>query len=336
MPNLSPINALRSGQWAKLICGASYQHLPSIRNLVFVYTLAGADCFDVAADPGVVTVAREAMDAARAINPDRSPWLMVSINNGEDLHFRKAQFNPQVCVPDCGVPCQKVCPTDAIDPTGVITDRCYGCGRCLSVCPVGIIETREQVYNWRDLVDLPIDALEIHTTTDRIGEFAQLWQELAPWIRRLRLVAVSFPDHADLEANLRQLLAVMNPPPQHLLWQTDGRPMSGDIGAGTTRQAIRLGEKVLNMNLPGFVQLAGGTNATTVSKLQGLPVNGIAYGSYGRSLLADLFDRLPEGAKIEHFPLVLEEALDRARTLVIPLKNLHNINSYKPYVGHFA
>ncbi|HAX76531.1 MAG TPA: 4Fe-4S ferredoxin, partial [Cyanobacteria bacterium UBA11372] len=53
-----------------------------------------------------------------------------------------------------------------------------------------------------------------------------------------------------------------------LVWQTDGRPMSGDIGAGTTHAAIKLGQKVLSAGLPGYVQLAGGTNSHTVIKLK--------------------------------------------------------------------
>ncbi len=328
----SPLDALRSGQWFKLICGASYQYLPAIRNLCFIYTLGGADCIDVAADPGVIGAARSGIEEARHYEPDRSPWLMVSINNGEDLHFRKAQFNPQFCVADCSVPCQKICPADAINGAGVITDRCYGCGRCLSVCPIDIISAREHSYRWQDLGDLPIDALEIHTTTDRVDSFGQLWRDMAPWLVKLKLVAVSFPDHPNLEKNLRQLLSVMKPPPPQLLWQTDGRPMSGDIGAGTTKQALALGEKVLNMQLPGFVQLAGGTNGTTVSKLGGLPIHGIAYGSYARTLVADLLDALPMGAKIEDYPLILAQALDRVRALISPLKKL----TYKNYVGHLA
>ncbi|MFN3360202.1 MAG: LdpA C-terminal domain-containing domain [Pseudanabaenaceae cyanobacterium] len=325
MPETAPVNALRSGQWFKLICGASYQHLPTVRNLCFIYAKAGADCIDVAADPSVVRVAREGIEAAGA-----SPWLMVSISNGEDLHFRKAEFDAQWCPPSCSAPCQRVCPTEAITWEGVITDRCYGCGRCLPVCPWGMIRTREQRYDWRDLVDLPIDALEIHTSSDRVAEFAQLWQELSPWLGQLKLVAVSFPDHPHLERNLRALLGVMQPPPPLLLWQTDGRPMSGDIGAGTTHQAIRLGQKVLDMHLPGFVQLAGGTNAATVTYLQDLPISGVAYGSYARALVSDLLDRLPPGAKIEDFPVILEQALTRVAPFVNSLKQ----RSLQAYVGH--
>jgi hypothetical protein len=65
------------------------------------------------------------------------------------------------------------------------------------------------------------------------------------------------------------------------IWQTDGRPMSGDIGKGTTLSAVKFGEVVLRSRaLPWaslrqgeqqqqqhFLQLAGGTNAYTAEKL---------------------------------------------------------------------
>ena len=63
--NYSPVNSLTEGNWFKLICGASYQHLPSIRNLALVYTLAGADCIDVAADKAVIYSALEGIKVAQ-------------------------------------------------------------------------------------------------------------------------------------------------------------------------------------------------------------------------------------------------------------------------------
>ncbi|MFM6279760.1 MAG: 4Fe-4S ferredoxin, partial [Dolichospermum sp.] len=41
---LAPLQSLKQGNWFKLICGASFQHPPAVRNLTLAYTLAGADC----------------------------------------------------------------------------------------------------------------------------------------------------------------------------------------------------------------------------------------------------------------------------------------------------
>ncbi|NEP44730.1 MAG: 4Fe-4S ferredoxin, partial [Okeania sp. SIO2H7] len=64
-----PLNSLKEGRWFKLICGASFQHLPAVRNLTLVYALAGADCVDVAADPAAIAAAREALQQAETLGP---------------------------------------------------------------------------------------------------------------------------------------------------------------------------------------------------------------------------------------------------------------------------
>ena len=60
-----PLHSLEAGNWFKLICGASFQDLSAVRNLALSYSLAGADCIDVAADPAVITAAKEGIAAAR-------------------------------------------------------------------------------------------------------------------------------------------------------------------------------------------------------------------------------------------------------------------------------
>lgn len=326
---------LRSHQWFKLICGASYQDLPAIRNLALIYTLAGADCIDMAPDPATIRAAREGVAVALELDLQAiAPLIMVSFNDGEDPHFRKAVFDPQLCPHDCPRPCEKVCPTTAIkfsnDYNGIMPNLCYGCGRCLPLCPVKIIHTREQVYVPEDIFDevlnQSINAIEIHTQPHRTQEFASFWRRLSPIIPQLKLVAVSFPDCDDLREYLISLLGVMQPQPRSLIWQTDGRPMSGDIGDGATRAALQLGQKVLDFQLPtGFVQLAGGTNASTVPKLRqaNIPVAGVAYGSYARKIVMNFLEGLEEPIpdRLEDRPDLLRQAVAIARKLVSQIKS---------------
>eukprot|EP00252_Welwitschia_mirabilis_P019814 TRINITY_DN4695_c0_g1_i2.p2 TRINITY_DN4695_c0_g1~~TRINITY_DN4695_c0_g1_i2.p2 ORF type:complete len:109 (-),score=16.37 TRINITY_DN4695_c0_g1_i2:23-349(-) len=98
---------------------------------------------------------------------------MISVNDNEDVHFRKAYFNPEDCPVDCSRPCERVCPADAIRFSnstfpkhaipggssssmfeGVVLDRCYGCGRCIPVCPYDKI--RDQI--------LPQSVINSHIT----------------------------------------------------------------------------------------------------------------------------------------------------------------------------
>lgn len=370
-----PLLTLREGNWFKLICGASFQHLPAVRNLTLAYTLAGADCIDVAADPAVVRAALDALHVARQLGEEaqargfelgHQPLLMVSLNDGEDPHFRKAEFNPDLCPADCPRPCETICPAQAIifqnatssntgegkpgkekagemgkiplNPqlvngfSGVIDQRCYGCGRCLPICPSQIIYTRSYVSAPEAIAPLilpvGVDALEIHTQVGHFADFQRLWKALTPWVNQLKLLAISCPDGEGLIDYLWALHDLISPLPCPLLWQTDGRPMSGDIGIGATRAAVKLAQKVVAAELPGYVQLAGGTNHHTVAKLQAagllkggrirgqggkilnthpafvtpsalasIPktqpyVAGIAYGSYARVLLSPILEEL--------------------------------------------
>ncbi|WP_413467357.1 Light dependent period protein LdpA domain-containing protein [Pleurocapsa sp. FMAR1] len=335
------------GSWFKLICGASYQHLPAVRSLAVAYSLAGADCIDVAADPAVIAAAIEGIEVAQKLqqktqllveqnnydsqafsltptpNPQpliskdhsaktlvASPWLMVSINDEEDPHFRKAEFDATLCPQDCPQPCVQLCPAEAIDLNkgGILDSLCYGCGRCLPICPQELITTRSHVSNVKSVVSwvqsLKIDAIEIHTQVGHYEDFKRVWTDLAPIVGQLKLLAISCTDAPDVLNYWRSLYELITPLPCPLIWQTDGRSMSGDIGKGTTHAAIAFAQKVLQAKLPGYVQLAGGTNSYTVDKLKQSKmlrqqnsslfksVAGVAYGSYARAILAPVLNQL--------------------------------------------
>jgi Fe-S-cluster-containing hydrogenase component 2 len=377
---LAPLQSLKQGNWFKLICGASFQHLPAVRSLTLAYTLAGADCIDVAADPAVINAAQEALLVAKTLVKDAQvrglnfhanlPLLMVSLNDGEDPHFRKAQFNPIYCPPDCARPCEKICPAQAIvfndqkdSFSGIIAEKCYGCGRCLPACPYEIIDTASYLSKPGVIAPLimstGIDAIEIHTKVGRVAEFQRLWSNIAPGADQLKLVAISCNDGDGLIDYLQAIYDLIAPRPQVLIWQTDGRSMSGDIGDGTTIAAIKLGQKVLAANLPGYVQLAGGTNSYTVPKLKAMgllqeaggrrqeaggnklsspselsPQNsiaGVAYGSYARVLLSHIFEQLENqevsstgvkaSLRLEDEPEILWQAVKLAHSLVSQIKS---------------
>lgn len=347
-----PKAALAEGRWVKLICGASYQDLPRVQALCLAYTLAGVDCIDMSASEAVVTAAEEGVNAAMVLTQEilgrplpRRPWLMVSVNDQDDLHFRKASFDPARCPTDCPRPCENICPTQAIPSLDKLAtlaaggqegvaqqDRCYGCGRCLTVCPLGLIIAKPyQVEAAEVLFSLAgrVDALEIHTNISSLSAvagqdpFDDLCRRIQMPASTLRAISVSFPfmgeegtttflqsrngifdryfsgsSEGEQEGLGGAEVTSHSPSGKSKLlhiWQTDGRPMSGDIGKGTTLSAVKFGEIVLRSRaLPWaspwqgeeqqhFLQLAGGTNAYTAEKLaaEGLLSPALVLGKVG-------------------------------------------------------
>ncbi|KAL0457498.1 UNVERIFIED_CONTAM: hypothetical protein Slati_1089000 [Sesamum latifolium] len=362
----SPLDSLQKGNWVKLICGASFEDVVDIRNLSLVYTLAGVDCIDCAAEASVVNAVNDGIEAARGIIPIRRPWVMISVNDNEDLHFRKAEFNPDDCPTDCSRPCENVCPADAISHSGkagvskggVIAERCYGCGRCLPICPYDKIRAFTYIRDVDATAQLLkqecVDAIEIHTSGRQAEYFQQLWNGLGDSVDKLRLVAVSLPDMGELTVPaMNSMYATMKVNLQCLnLWQLDGRPMSGDIGRGATREAIKFALHLASANdkPKGFLQLAGGTNAHTVEGLKRErlfqttsiseksngkepPLNslepshalisGVAFGGYARKIVGRVLRSLQSEhgyARLEDCPHHLLDAVIQALALVGTVK----------------
>ena len=296
----SYLQSLESGTWVKFISGASNQDVPLVRNLCYIYTIAGVDCIDLSADEAVIAAANDGIDAALSFlgsstssSTSKRPLLMISVNDDEDPHFRKASFNPALCPPYCPRPCEKVCPAWAIPPVisssttstsitatnvpsttftdGVISDRCYGCGRCIPICPLGLIEAQSYQVDKSTINSFfsgsdhttehhqqqqhhRIQAIEIHTLANHEIAFAALWNDIGEAVlTQAKVLAVSFPDMGNntipyLET--LQHIMVSHPAWNKFqgvqIWQADGRPMSGDIGKGTAHKSSNLATYVLS------------------------------------------------------------------------------------------
>jgi len=108
-----------------------------------------------------------------------------------------------------------------------------------------------------------------------------------------------------------------------LIWQLDGRPMSGDLAPTTSRDAVKLFEKIGSDLPPGLIQLAGGTNEKTHQFLESnnLP-DGIAFGSAARKIMQPFIEFAHKNnKKLYEYPEKMALAIKKAKKFLEPWKS---------------
>ncbi len=323
-------DALKKGNWVKLICGASNQDLPSIADLCAIYGAAGVHCIDLAADEAVINVARDALDWVQTTH-GKKPWVMISLSDGKDAHFRKAWFDQKLCPSNCSRPCQDICPAKAIENNGgVIPEKCYGCGRCIDRCPLGIIQEKDRRLSLEDfspiLKAIKPDAIEIHTAPGRSKAFEKTIKEIMKGGLQFSRLSVSCGlqgygiSYEQLAEELWLRHKALRMHNQKPLWQLDGRRMSGDLGIGAAKVAVKLWEKIRPIAPPGPLQLAGGTNESTIKYLPKLyGPEGVAFGGKARKIIQPwLKEAQRKRISLRDWPEGWEAALSEAKQLINP------------------
>jgi len=326
----------KKDKWIKLICGASNEDIVAIEDLCAIYTAAGVDYIDVAAEESIVHAAKKGIEWAKKIF-NKSPGLMISISDGNDIHFRKAKFDPLKCPPNCPRPCEKVCPTLAIDNSGIKKNKCYGCGRCLNSCPLNLISEYEYNLSKDDLAStlqkIKPDAVEIHTGIDRINSFKKVVNTIKNSETKLQNISTSCGlnqtfqksyQPEDLLKALWERYEILSELKIPLIWQLDGRPMSGDLAPATSRDTVNLFEKIGSDLPPGLIQLAGGTNEKTHEFLNSnnLP-DGIAFGSAARKIMQPFIEFAHKNNKrIYEYPERMSLAIKKAEKFLEPWKSI--------------
>ena len=108
-----------------------------------------------------------------------------------------------------------------------------------------------------------------------------------------------------------------------LIWQLDGRPMSGDLAPITSRDTVNLFERIGSDLPPGLIQLAGGTNEKTHELLNSnnLP-DGIAFGSAARKIMQPLIEFAHKNnKKLYDYPEIMGLAIKKAQKFLKPWKS---------------
>lgn len=330
---------LAEGKYFKLVCGAGNENVDEVRKLAMIYTLAGANGFDVSAVPAIVRSCVAGIEKAYSLSgalgrsiPDR-PFITVSVGMPGDHHVRKAYIT-ESCV-DCGK-CIPVCPTDAIPSSyKIIRELCIGCGNCEAVCPPKVSAVSYE-HNGRELqsilpdcLDAGAENIELHAAVADNEAIMEEWAIVAEsqpnnfismCLDRYHLSNVHLIDR------IRQAKKIAG---ERLLIQADGVPMSGGSDDyNTTLQAIAIADLIQKdlisrerdfKNLP--VLLSGGTNSFTgeLAKMCQVPFSGVSIGTHARKIVKP-FIELPN---FEDDLDSIEKAVSVAHDLVV--RNLQSL-----------
>jgi ferredoxin len=313
--------ALAERRFFKLICGASYRNYEVIRWLAEVFTHAGAHAIDVGLDVGSVEAARAGIQAAQAAGAEHEPVVLVSLDAGDDVHFFRITLDRPACT-DCGS-CLPACRFGVFDLTTALQldeQNCTGCRECVPVCPTEALSLRPwgRARDYAGLLDACWQAgargIELHTGSGDESGLAALWRLVGDQRQRWPFISFSVGDYGQgVPAVLALVGEIVGWAGSGIIIQTDGKPISGRSGAASTRAALDLAAQVMDLDLPAFVQVAGGTNDLTgaLAQERSLPIHGVGMGSYARAFVG-----LPDAAQIPS-RLDLWQSIHRARELVL-------------------
>lgn len=305
---------LKQKKCFKLVCGAGNEDIEEVEKLVYIYSLAGANFFDVCAKSDVVDAAKRGLQRA-GIEKDR--YLCVSVGIEGDPHITKACIQDEKCV-KCGL-CYESCPHQAIFSDIKINEkRCIGCAICASNCPNNAInmQTKEQNYDelLPELISKGIDCVEFHAISKNEKDVLKKWDKINSVFNGITCISVdrSTSGDKDLIELVKKMVAKKDP--YTTIIQADGVAMSGNNDEyGTTLQAVATAQMFINSNIPSYIMMSGGTNSKSIelAKLCGIEPNCLAVGSYARKIVKDYLDN----------SVNFEFALKRAKDLVGTILN---------------
>ena len=314
---------LKNKKCFKLVCGAGNEDVVEIEKLVTIYSLAGANFFDVCAKSSVIDAAKKGLKNA-GIEKDR--YICVSVGIEGDPHITKAKINKEKCS-KCKI-CEKSCPREAIKEFEINQTRCIGCSICKKNCPYNAIfmETKAQNYDeiLPEIIAKGIDCIEFHAISKNEADVIEKWNQINSVFNGLTCISVdrSTSGDKDLVELVRKMVEKRKP--FTTLIQADGVAMSGNSDEfSTTLQAVATAQMFENAKLPAYIMISGGTNTKTIelSNLCNVHPHAIAVGSYARKIVKDYLsmdDLLSNKQK-------LEEAIKIAKNLVqTSLENMKN------------
>ncbi|MBQ4646373.1 MAG: 4Fe-4S binding protein [Candidatus Gastranaerophilales bacterium] len=308
------IDVLNEKKCFKLVCGAGNEDVEEVEKLVYIYSLAGANFFDVCANLDVLKAAKRGLKRA-GIEKDR--YLCVSVGIDGDPHITKAQIDSDLCI-KCQI-CQKNCPHQAISTDIEINEaRCIGCGICKGKCPNNAIKMKTKTQDFDEilppLISCGIDCVEFHAISKNEDDVINKWQKILFFYDGMTCISVDRSTSGDKD--LIELVSKMvdMKKPYSTIIQADGVAMSGNSDEfGTTLQAVATAQMFQNSKIKAYIMMSGGTNSKSIelAKMCKIEPHCLAVGSYARKIVKDYLDD----------ESCFENALEKAHALVGTILN---------------
>ncbi|MBO5947869.1 4Fe-4S binding protein [bacterium] len=281
----------------KLVCGAGNEDATEVEKLVFLYSKAGCNFFDLCAKPEIVDAAKKGLERA-GIKENR--YICVSVGISGDPHVSKAHIDTKRCI-KCGAS-SAICPQNAIcfenNEFYVNKSRCIGCGKCFDVCPQNCIERINCAKDLKEIlpeiIAKGIDCIELHVVGTDEKEVDTKWKDLNDLYDGPLSISIDRSKLGDdlLFARVKRMLKTRKP--FSTIIQADGIAMSGGVNDyRSTLQAVAIADLFQSVDLPVYLMISGGTNAKTaqLAKMCNIKLNAIAIGSYARKIVREYIDR---------------------------------------------
>ena len=297
---------LAKSKYFKLVCGAGDENAVEVRKLTTVYTLGGANGFDVSAQPHIVEACVKGIESAYGLADDLKsdipirPFITVSVGMPGDHHVRKAFVEPISCI-ECNL-CIPVCPTDAIPDSLVIEkELCIGCGHCEAVCPpkANAIKYEHNEKALAEILPLCLEAgaenIELHAAVPANDTIMKEWKIVSN-AQQNHIISMCLDRlHLSNSHLIERIKDAHKIAGKHMIVQADGVPMSGGKDDyNTTLQAIAITDVIQKdlikkertfWHLP--ILLSGGTNSYTgkLAKMCDIKFGGVAIGTHARKIV---------------------------------------------------
>ncbi len=335
---------LESANYFKLVCGAGNEDAVEVRRLALIYTLAGANGFDVSASPEVVESCVAGIKRAYELSSSlglpiqNRPFITVSVGMSGDHHVRKAKIIVDKCV-ECNL-CIPACPTDAIPMNLiVIPELCIGCGHCEAACPPRIAAIAYD-HNGKELKDiLPAcleagaENIELHAAVPDDETILAEWQVVSDANPGNFISMCLDRYHLSNFKLIERIKAAREIAGDRLIIQADGVPMSGGSDDfNTTLQAIAIAD-VINKELKFnkkygkkykdiHLLLSGGTNSKTAefSAMCNVHYAGLSIGTHARKIVKDFYKEAgfeTDLGRIKSAALVAKDLVGKQREFLV-------------------